>query len=127
MPNLFYKLALLTTCFIDYVPAYPLEQCNFTSNSYSGNFTNYGVSDISILNYNQLYNTTIKFFGIHILCNKEKILCNHNKVILPQNKSDCLIENLNKYNINPDIEYDRKQNLINIKVYGTDIILYHSS
>ena len=126
MSNLFYNLALLSTCLL-FHKAGANTPCNFTSHLYSGNVSSFGISHISILKDNQVYNTSIKFWGRTISCNNEKLLCNKNNVVLPQNNSDCLVKNLNQYHINPDIQYDDKKNQINIEVYGDDIILYPSN
>lgn len=125
MPNLFYNLALLSTCLLS--PARAEKPCNFTSHLYSGNFSNFGISDISILKDDSLFNISVQFWGNKLSCNQEKLLCNQGNVVLPQNNSDCLVKNLNRYYIKPEIEYDDKKNQINIEVYGNDIILYPSN
>ena len=130
MPNLFYNLALLSTCLLSpdlFHKAGANTPCNFTSHLYSGNVSGFGISDISILKDDSLFNISVQFWGRTISCNNEKLLCNQGNVVLPQNDSDCLVKNLNHYYIKPEIEYDEKQNQINIEVYGNDIILYPSN
>ena len=112
MPNLFYNLAITFICLLSpnlFHKAKADKPCHFTSHLYSGNYSNFAISDISILKDNNLFNISIQFWGNKLSCNQEKLLCNQSNVVIPQNNSDCLVKNLNHYYIKPEIEYDDKK------------------